>query len=616
MSEPQRTLLRTDDGERPAESADRLLSRHFLDNLIHNDLLSPDADRHAVLAAAVATICTVVLFVTMGLSMPYLVQFIQLPGVTAVSVLSDRALLFGGSMIVTALATLLVWENLAVDPRDSLILGHLPIPTKTIVRAKLTALLKFVATFAVAVNLFPSLVYPTFMIANLPLGLRDLRWLIAVHATTGVLAAAFGFFAVFAIRGLLRLILGAQGFGRVSTAIHSTLTTLAAIALLLLPLWASHVVRNELPPGGSPYDAPPLWFVGFNEAASGDVIVNAMLELPKIKTAVSMLARIYDTDANARQQYRQLQPTFRVLARVAIGVVPLIAGIAIVAYYWTNRRLPLPVSWPASSSWLRTAKSGLLSALSPRQPTSRASFFFTLETFAGSAPHRLSVVISLALGVTTAVVTLYGTGAALLQSASVPRGVIGAELVFTVALLLGFRHAARVPAELAANWMIQLAWSGDQRAFMAGVRRAAIVVFLFLPTMVFFGVNVMFFDPAGAAAHLLCSLGAGWLLFELTFVGYEKLPFTAPLAPGRHVRIRGLFIVAGAVLGCRWFSSIEYAALTNPASLGTLVGVLVAAIVLLRLYDRRSSRTRPKVSFAPPPHALLEVGLGDLVGRT
>ncbi len=64
----------------------------------------------------------------MGMSLPYLVQFVQLPGVTAVSALSDRALLFGGAMIVTALVTLLVWDNLAVEPRDSLILGHLPIP--------------------------------------------------------------------------------------------------------------------------------------------------------------------------------------------------------------------------------------------------------------------------------------------------------------------------------------------------------------------------------------------------------------------------------------------------------------------------------------------------------
>jgi hypothetical protein len=317
-----------------------------------------------------------------------------------------------------------------------------------------------------------------------------------------------------------------------------------------------------------------------------------------------------------REQYRSLQPTLRTLAAIPIVVLPLVAGVAIGAYYRTNRRLPLPVSWPASSGWVRDARARLLSAVAPRESTARASFFFTLETLAGSPPHRLSVVIALALGVTTAVVTLYATGAALWESTSLPRGVIGAQLIFTVALLLGFRHAVRVPAELAANWMIQLSWTGDRRLFLAGVKRSAVVVFLFPPLIVCFGVNALFFNPIDAAAHSICSLAAGLLLLELMLLGYQKLPFTSALAPGRHVRVRGLFIVFGAVLGCRFFSSIEQRALTNATSLATLVAVLVAAIVLLRLHARRSSAQRPSEEFAEPLHPLLEVGLGDLVGRT
>ena len=598
------------------DSPARLLTRHFFDNLIHNDLVSPDADRHAVLAVALATICSAVLFVTMFTALPYLVQFIQLPGVTAVSALSDRSLFFGGAMIVTALATLLVWESLAIEPRDSLILGHLPIPTTTIVRAKLAALFQFVATFAVAVNLVPSLIYPTMMVANLPLRLRDLLWLIVVHATTGLLAAAFGFLAVFAARGLFRLMLGARWFGRVSPAIHSTLTSLATIAILLLPLWAVNVVKSEMPPGGSPYNAPPLWFVGVNEVATGKIVVNSQLELPKIRMAVSMLARTYDTDAQARERYRLLQPTLQSLAAVALLALPIVGLVAVGSYYWTNRRLPLPVSWPASSAWIRRIRAQFLSALAPNDSTARAGFFFTLETVAGSAPHRLSMVIAFALGVTAAVITLYATGASLWQSIALPRGVIGAELIFTIALLLGLRNAVRVPAELAANWMVQLSWTGDRRAFIDGVKRSAIVVFLLPPILIAFGLNALFFNVTDAVAHLVCSLAAAGLLLELTLIGYQNLPFTAAMAPGRHVRVRGLFIFFGAVLGCRFFSSIEYGALPRLSSVATLVGVLIAGMVLLRLYDRRPSRASQPVEFAEPPHALLAVGLGDLVGRT
>ena len=599
------------------DSPARLLTRHFLDHLIHNDLVSPDADRHAVLTLAVATICSIVLFVTMGLAMPYLVQFVQLPGVTALSVLSDRALLFGASMIVTALATLLVWENLAVEPRDSLILGHLPIATETMVRAKLTALLQFVAAFAAAVNLVPSLVYPTFMIANLrSLGLIDLLHLVIVHAVTGLLAATFGFASVFAARGVLRLLLGVQWFGRLSPAIHSTLTTMATIALLLLPLWAANVIRTELPPGGSPYDAPAMWFVGVNEAATGEVVVNAQLELHKIRTAVTRLARIYDTDAQARQRYRTLQPTLRSLALIAIVAVPMAASLALATYYWTNRRLPLPVSWPASSSWVRTLRARLLALLAPADTTARAGFYFTLETLAGSPPHRLSIVIALALAVTAAVITLYATGPALWQSPSMPRGLIGAELIFTIALLLGFRHAVRVPAELPANWVIQLAWGGNRRAFVAGVKRSAIVLFILPAALASLAINAGLYDRGAALTHLVCSVLGGWLLLEVTLLGYQKLPFTAALAPGRHVRVRGFFVFFGAVLGCRFFSTNEHQALNDMGRLATLVAVLVAGLIVVRLLDRRARPLRPTEEFAPPPHPLLEVGLGDLVGRT
>jgi hypothetical protein len=591
----------------------RLLTRHFLDNLLHNDLISPDADRHAILAVVAATICSVTLFVTAGLSLRYLVQFIQLPGFTAVAALSDRSLLLGGSMIVTALVTLLVWEHLSVDPRDSLILGHLPIPTSTIVRAKLAALVMFVAVFAIAVNLVPSVVYPAFLIANLPLRLGDLARLIVVHASTALMAAAFGFFSVFAIRGVLRLVLGASGFRRASAAVHSTLTTVAAIALLLLPLWASNVERTELPPGGSPFDAPPLWFLGVYEVAAGEVVLYAPLEIPEGTLRPS---RFRDADQRGRERYRSLQPTLRSLALIAGVVLPIVAIAAVATYYATNRRLPLAASTPASFRTTRALVARALSAIAPRNPTARASFFFTLETLGGSPPHRLSLVVATALGVTTAVVTASANGPSRwLQSAALPRGAIAAELMLLAALVLGFRHSVRVPAELPANWIVQLSWNGDRLSFVSGVKRSALWILLLPLLAVFFALNALFFNPVDAAGHLTCSLAALWLLLEVTLLGYNKLPFTAALAPGRHVRVRGLFIFAAALLGCRGFATFEHRALSDPRSLVTLIAVLVAGIALVRLADRRSAGQRPPVEFAEPAHPLLEVGLGDLVGR-
>jgi hypothetical protein len=122
-------------------TAVRLLTRHFIRRLLDNDLISPHADRHESLAVLYAVVLSLAVFITFFVAAPYLSSFIQLPGPTALSALPDRFLFIAASMAVCALAALLVWDALALEPRDTAILGPLPIPSSTITRAKLVAAL-------------------------------------------------------------------------------------------------------------------------------------------------------------------------------------------------------------------------------------------------------------------------------------------------------------------------------------------------------------------------------------------------------------------------------------------------------------------------------------------
>ena len=74
----------------------------------------------------------------------------------------------------------------------------------------------------VALNAVPSVLYPSFLTLNLHgmfgLGLIPL---IAGHVLTVVMAGLFGFFAVLALRGVLRGVLGEVGFRRSSNATHA-----------------------------------------------------------------------------------------------------------------------------------------------------------------------------------------------------------------------------------------------------------------------------------------------------------------------------------------------------------------------------------------------------------
>jgi hypothetical protein len=41
-------------------------------------------------------------------------------------------------------------------------------------------------------------------------------------------------------------------------------------------------------------------------------------------------------------------------------------------------------------------------------------------------------------------------------------------------VLVGVRHAFAIPAELRANWVFSMAWNGEMRPFVAGVKRAVV----------------------------------------------------------------------------------------------------------------------------------------------
>ncbi len=227
-----------------------LITRLFVRRLIDNDLISPHADRHESLAVLGGLIVSIAVFAIFFLSMNYLAAFIQLPGPAALSALSDRFLLIAASMTISALGAAIVWDALAVEPRDAAVLGPLPVSAGTITRAKLAAAMLFGAALTIGLNAVPSVLYPAFLTVNIrgTRGSTILR-LMAAHAATVTAAGLFGFFVIVATRGTLRLLLREPSFRRTSSAVQSALVVGLMTALLLSPTvragevaeWVDHI---------------------------------------------------------------------------------------------------------------------------------------------------------------------------------------------------------------------------------------------------------------------------------------------------------------------------------------------------------------------------------------
>ena len=135
------------------------LTKLFLRQFLENDLVSPDSDRAQLLAIVGAGVISLTLFISMFLSAGYAMSILT-PGEAAVLTLNDKFFYVSLAMLVTALVAAAQWDALALDQRDAAILDPLPVRPAIVRWAKLTAVAMLGAAVALAVNAFPTIVFP------------------------------------------------------------------------------------------------------------------------------------------------------------------------------------------------------------------------------------------------------------------------------------------------------------------------------------------------------------------------------------------------------------------------------------------------------------------------
>lgn len=562
-----------------SRSVDGVLTRHFLRRFLENDLISPDADRTQLLAVVGAGLFSVTLFVTMVMSALNYVAGVYTPGQAAIASLDDKVFYITLSMVTLALLAAAQWDALALDDRDAAILDPLPISRFTIRRAKVAAVALFGCAAAALVNLAPTVLFPPLLVVKQPVSLLDALVLVATHGLVVLSAAAFGYLSVLALRETLSALLSASLFRRVAPAIQGALIVLLGSALLLVPAASSGVEQLHLKRADFMY-TPPAWFLGAYERLSGHVLVEASRE--------GLRGRLQQADVRATAAYRTHDAQFELLAERAVRGLGSVILLLLTAYVANAFRRPTPIVVRHSTRpWLA---SGLSRAVLLRNPTARAGFHFTLAALWRSHTHRLTLAASGAAGLALSLVALLGVDVSELDS----RGLVPARVLivqpFLVGLLLvGFRHAIRVPATLPANWGFQLAWREDVRAFISGARRAAFVsVVLPALAMVFIlDLTILGFEPAlrhGAFG----ALGAVVFLEALMF-GYHKVPFTCSYVPNEHMKALAPFYVAIFPAGAALFAGLESLALhTGDATfLVTTLGVIFGVLRMVSLVRRR-----------------------------
>jgi hypothetical protein len=217
--------------------------------------------------------------------------------------------------------------------------------------------------------------------------------------------------------------------------------------LLLIPAMAFRVANLWLQGAIDAKVLPPMWFAGLHDIMSGHIW--AQLPRPDLPPSVAVSERAFEF------MYQTRRPLLYQLGLAGGRTFLLVLFASAVAYLWNNRRLPAPpASRKAARGSLRVVSDVIVLRLVARRPLVRAGLFFTMRVLARSVQNRLSIGIPLAVAVAVATVSLPAAGmTSALDFSSAPVAVLAVQLVFVTALVIGFRHSIRVPADLRARWI-------------------------------------------------------------------------------------------------------------------------------------------------------------------
>ena len=180
-----------------------LLCRAFVQRLFENDLVpdSVDLRQSAIWLTVIFTIPPVVYAV------PLLFRFVSwmTPQETATVAVPFKLFFVGYSMAAVGFLTVLVWDALYPDRRDSVVLGCVPVRARTVVAAKITAVVGFVFGFAVVINVPATMIFP-FGVGGYGTVTLLVRGLVG-HFVATVSAGMFVFFSLLALQAWMAALL-------------------------------------------------------------------------------------------------------------------------------------------------------------------------------------------------------------------------------------------------------------------------------------------------------------------------------------------------------------------------------------------------------------------------
>jgi hypothetical protein len=546
----------------------RVLTRHFFRRFFENDLIAPSGDGVVGLSHLLAAFVTPGFLVVILVLLKY--ALVQTTWQRVVELGVDDALLYVAlSMIVLGIAATVTWDAFFLDARDHFVLGVLPVSHRLVALAKLGALAMFLAVFATAANIVPTLMVPSLMLQRAydATVLGHFVPLTAAHGAATILSGAWMVLAIVALRGAMAACLPGRWLQRLAPVAQGSLILVLLAWFVSLPQFLAGRAALVAEGGWWLEASPPYWFLGLYETIVG-----------------------------------QPQPVWHGLARTACWATAGVAlAVVVLVFALPARRqseLAAAVAGPGSRR-LATALAHHLAAAFFARPRARASFAFTLAGLGRSANHRVYLAAAVGAGLAWSFSGVFWEfGRSGMTGLHLPDTLtLAVQPILVLFLVVAVRFAITIPLTLPANWIFRFTESRTVGDDHAGVRAVAMAVGLSV-VAVLVPLHVSLWSWDVALYHVLFGVLYVEAIVSLFFSAQSKYPFAAPYVSG-SIRLKsrwllylfGLWALTGAP------ALLELRVLRYGRNAVLLPIALVAVVWGLAIWRRRREAELPGLVF-------------------
>jgi hypothetical protein len=467
------------------------------------------------------------------------------------------------AMVSMGLVTVLSWDALTLDRRDALVLGALPVRSRTILEAKLAALGVLLAAGAFPLSLLNSLVFA--------LETSDqLGWIGLIRQFASMLAATSGaavwMFAMIVLgRGVVVLV-GGPTLADACAPVLQFGFVLSALCLVILSpaVWPISFVTQNVTNA-----MPSAWFAMLYERFRGS---------PRADDVAFGFALGAD---------RALVTTPLAMAAA------LLVSLAVFAWQMRTAVAPSATAGPLGHAWVARTLAGWLTG---RNSGARATTDFILLTLARNRSLQRPLATSAALGVAVVIAGL-SRNVQSLETLMVPRAaVLWIPLVMSYVLTRGLRASFLLPSEVGAAWSFRAHGTDDGITQWVAVR-AALAGFVIPRTLIWTLLLAPLVGWAVTLWHALFVCAIAAILIQVTALTIRDVPFTQDRPEPASLNTRVAAHIGGLLLFAYWPVRLERWLLGDPGDLLMAIACIVIGIALLERVGRQ------KAQVVSPPEA-------------